>query len=623
MRAKTIRVWIIASACLFLIIFLVLSVSMTDYKAVVMDSLYLECTANGQKAELSLWKDETEGGYYLFLPSWFSGETSNIVWRYSDSAGTIKIDGTPYPAGSIWQDMGQEVLHSFEIQGLRGEQLLSSTLQVLTSANLPSMFVAVEDKEDLLNAEEFSNKQYLESGYVIIRDQTGELLCHEELTEFKVRGNVTAAYDKKPFTFSFAEPVGVLGMEPGIKWNLLANATDGSYIRNKIIEELAGKSIDAYEPQGEFAELYLNGEYQGLYLITEAVVIGENRLDISEEDNWFIEMELDFRAREDSTQIITDRGQIFIIHSDTGVLEIEKEQIRKRLNDIESALYAADGISEISGKHLGELIDLRSFAEAWLVEELSGDHDIGVASQFMYAGKEEASLWYAGPVWDFDGIMTNVNTPMYAVPEALTGVVEISRPEGDPNQNRWLAAMYNNYEFQVLVQEKYKEIFRENYKEILEKRIDQYVESVERSAVLDAFRWHEQRLNWWFTIPKELDIPDEGGYKRYDTLSLEIQVVKDFMARKMEFLDKLWIEGREFCVVEIRNSAPFLNPEYNQTLYYWVEKGMPIQNLPEYENAGYRFEGYYALDSHELIANGSRIDENRILEGIWIEEGAE
>ena len=624
MRAKTVRIWMIASACLFLVLFLILSVSMTDYQEVVMDSLYLECRANGQKVELSLWEDETDGGYYLFLPSWFSGEDHEIIWHYANGMGTIKIkiDGTSYPAGSSWQENGQEETYSFEIQGPWGEQLLSSTLQVLTSENLPSLFVAVEDKDDLISDEEFTNKKYLESGYIQIRNETGELLCQKELSRFKVRGNLTAELDKKPFSFSFREPVSVLGMEPGIKWNLLANATDGSYIRNKIIRDLALESIDAYEPQGEFAELYINGEYQGLYLVTEAVEIGENRLEISAENNWFIEMELDFRAREDPTQIITDRGQIFIIHSDTGVSEIEKEGIKKRLNDIESALFAENGISEISGRPLRELIDLESFAEAWLVEELSGDHDIGITSQFMYAGKEENAIWYAGPVWDFDGIMTNVNTPMYAVPEALTGIVEMSRPEDDNNQNRWLSAMYRHGEFQALVQAKYKEIFRENYKEILEKRIDQYVGTVARSAVLDALRWHRYRLSWWFVIPEGLEIPDTGGYERYDTLGVEIEIVKDFMSRKMEFLDKLWIEGREFCIVEIRNSASFLDPGYNQTLFYWVERGTAIQHLPKYEAEGWRFEGYFDKDYHDLITDGFIIEYHRIVEGIWVEEGA-
>ncbi len=57
----------------------------------------------------------------------------------------------------------------------------------------------------------------------------------DSLTKFKVRGNLTATLEKKPFTFTLPAPLSLCGMEPAYKWNLLANATDGSYIRNKLV----------------------------------------------------------------------------------------------------------------------------------------------------------------------------------------------------------------------------------------------------------------------------------------------------------------------------------------------------------------------------------------------------
>lgn len=617
MRGKTVRAWMLGSAVVILVVSCWISFRTTDYKQDIIEGLVVEGTADGKTVELAFWQDESDGKYYLFLPSWFQGQSGEFVLHYSDRMGKIKIDGEALSDGSLWKEDGLETEHRLEIQDIFGDTLLDTSLQVLASEKLPSIFVAVEEKNGILWEEEFANKQYLETGFLEMRDTDGELLYQGELEEFKVRGNLTATYGKKPFTFSFEEPISVLGMDAACKWNLLANATDGSYIRNKIIRDLAYESIDAYEPEGEFAELFLNGEYQGLYLLTEAVEIGENRLEISAEENWFIEMELNFRAREDATSMITERGQIFIVHTETGISDAEKERILARLNDIESALFADDGISTISGKSLEQLIDLESFAEAWLVEELSGDHDIGITSQFAYALKEEDSIWYSGPVWDFDGIMTNVNTPMYGVPEALTGVIEMSRPDDNPNQNRWLAAMWRHPQFQEIVKEKYKSVFRDNYERILEQRIGGYAAQIRRSAVLDAFRWHDDRLGWWFVVPEGLEVPTQGTYDSFDTLDFSIDIVKDFMSRKLAFLDKLWIDDREFCVVEVRNSATFLDQGYNQTLYYWVEKGTPIENLPHYENEEYRFEGYYDKDSGELIADGFVIEYDRILEGRW------
>ena len=49
-------------------------------------------------------------------------------------------------------------------------------------------------------------------------------------------------------------------------------------------------------------------------------------------------MELDFRMEEETPYVITDRGQIFAVVSDSYVPPEQKEQIRFLVNDIESAL---------------------------------------------------------------------------------------------------------------------------------------------------------------------------------------------------------------------------------------------------------------------------------------------
>ena len=99
-------------------------------------------------------------------------------------------------------------------------------------------------------------------------------------------------------------------------------------------------------------------------------------------------------------------------------------------------------------------------------------------------------------------------------------------------------------------------------------------------------------------------------------------MVMDFLSRKKEFLDRLLVEKRDYCVVEVRNGAPFLNQDYNQTLYFWVEKGTGIEGLPCYEDERYRFLGYEDSVSGRIISNGSVIQEDCVLEGIWEEKDA-
>lgn len=612
------RIFLVASACLALMGMLAISYMGTDYEKKILDGLSVKCAADGEEIKLALWEDEESGIYYLFLPSCFAGKSREFTFDYEDKAGVLSINGTPYRSGTVWTDSGGEEIYEIELRSPLGRSYMKKSMQVLSSENLPVIMITAEDEKDLLRTDEFENKKYIETGSMVMLDENGKTVCRENLKRLKVRGNLTATLDKKPLTFSFHNPVGLCGMSPAVKWNLLANATDGSYIRNKLVLDLANKCTDDYEPDGEFVEVYLNGIYQGLYLLTEAVQVDDNRLALSPDENWFLEIELDFRKEEDISYVTTDRGQIFAILLDAGTNGQggEKEQIEYMLNDIESALFAGDGISGISGKPLPELIDLDSWAVAWLVQEISGDHDTGIASQFSYTKSKKEPVLYAGPVWDFDGTMGNVNTALYTNPAALTTSIEKTRPEGNANQNRWLAAMYRNEKFREALEEKYRLVFRKNLEEILNGCLDGYQELISRSAVLDALRWHEKRLGWQFVLPKGLSIPEGNDYSRFDTLDIHINMVREFLAEKKNFLDRLWVEGRDFCIVEVRCDAPFLNQDYNQTMYYWIERGQPIEGLPVHETEGYRFMGYQN-EKGESVADGSIITEDTVLEGEW------
>lgn len=611
----------VVSACLALTGMLAASYISTDYEKEIMSGLSFVCAADGQEIKLGLWEDGESGIYYLFLPSCFAGKIKEFCLCYEDKMGVLSINGMPYRDGDVFTDSGGEEIYDIELKDPFGRSYMKKPMQVLSSGNLPAIMITTEDEKDLLRTDEFKNKEYIETGDMVMLDGNGKTVCQEKLRRFKVRGNLTATLDKKPFTFSFYHPVGLCGMAPAVKWNLLANATDNSYIRNKLILDLANKCTDAYEPDGEFVELYLNGNFQGLYLLTEAVQVADNRLELSPDESWFLEIELDFRKEEGMSYVTTDRGQLFEILLDDGTDEqsgesLEKEQIAYMLNDIESALFAEDGISGLSGKALPELIDLDSWAVAWLVQEISGDHDTGIASQFSYTRSKTEPVLYAGPVWDFDGTMGNVNTAMFKNPAALLTSIEQTRTAGDANQNRWLAAMYRNSEFRETVAEKYKYVFRENLEEILDSYLDGYEELISRSAVLDALRWHEKRLGWQFVLPEGLVIPEGNDYKRFADLDAQINMVREFLTEKKEFLDKLWVEGRDFCVIEVRCDATFLNQDYNQTMYFWIERGQPIEGLPIYETEEYQFLGYKNQDG-ESVTDGTVMAEDAVLYGEW------
>ena len=81
------------------------------------------------------------------------------------------------------------------------------------------------------------------------------------------------------------------------------------------------------------------------------------------------------------------------------------------------------------------------------------------------------------------------------------------------------------------------------------------------------------------------------------------------------------MEDRDFCIVEVRNDAPFLNQDYNQTLYYWVEKGGCLTVLPDYEEEGYLWKGYRDQQSGEIVTCNTPVTGDCVLEAVWEKTG--
>ena len=106
-------------------------------------------------------------------------------------------------------------------------------------------------------------------------------------SEIRIRGNSSRTFEKLPYLLNFLDDQGknndiaVMGMDAHHEWVLHGPYLDKSLIRNYLWYNLAGEVMD-YAPNVRFCELILNGEYRGLYLMTESVTAGDDcRLPLS------------------------------------------------------------------------------------------------------------------------------------------------------------------------------------------------------------------------------------------------------------------------------------------------------------------------------------------------------
>ncbi len=115
----------------------------------------------------------------------------------------------------------------------------------------------------------------------------------------RVRGNSTAVPEKKPYRLKFDEGQGMLGLNRGRafkSWCLMADYFDGSMLRTFGTFRFAKTLLNgrAYSADCTHVEVYLNGQYQGVYLLCEQTQIGRYRVNVPEKEDGDTSVEIGY-----------------------------------------------------------------------------------------------------------------------------------------------------------------------------------------------------------------------------------------------------------------------------------------------------------------------------------------
>ena len=77
-------------------------------------------------------------------------------------------------------------------------------------------------------------------------------------------------------------------------------------------------------------------------------------------------------------------GDLYTIKEPAHASEVQVDYISTFINDMEKALLAEDGINPDTGMHYTEYIDLHSFVQKYILEELTKNNGAGATSSFFY-----------------------------------------------------------------------------------------------------------------------------------------------------------------------------------------------------------------------------------------------
>ncbi len=376
-------------------------------------------------------------------------------------------------AQGYWMSLSEwEQLHS----GGGGNTAYSGTLPVVYIET--QNHAAITSKEDYINATFYIDA--LNTGYEPFASATSPLSM-----QIKGRGNYTwRDFDKKPYKIKFADKYAVLGMPANKHWCLMAYADDDlGYLRNPIGFQISSYLNLLWTPRYVPVELFLNGQYWGLYFLTEHVRIGKNRLPLKElEDNctnpdsitggWLVEID---NYREDGNVTLTEgNGQeVMITPKSPEILSsAERNYLSSQMNMINDRLYGS------SESQLQAILDFDEAAKYYLVQEILEDCESYHGSCFLYKERDKAGepqkKWCFGPVWDFgNSYMRYAGRFIY---------------DGPIWAQYWIGQLATWPAFQKAVKEQWY-IFYHDYKNRVRTDVEIFTSRVRQAAVLDGKRW--------------------------------------------------------------------------------------------------------------------------------------
>ena len=281
-------------------------------------------------------------------------------------------------------------------------QLLSNILSNI-KYNVKDIPVVFIEQDSFISSSEYKDARF----YVAYIDENGnyQVEAIERNGQIKIRGNSTANKVKNPYNIKFSSKVDLFGLGAGKKYCLMANLFDQTLLRNAVAIDLAQSLGLDYTSKYTMVEVYLNGECDGLYMLTTPVDVGENRVDIDEENDFLLEITTNHAKDNEHYKLTTDNmfapfQNLKLIVEDTDKMSAEAfSKLNSTFWQVNFAVYSGDW--ETIQKH----VDVESMAKYYLLHEYLKALDYCYDSTRFYY--EDGKL-HGGPVWDFDYGLGNI-----------------------------------------------------------------------------------------------------------------------------------------------------------------------------------------------------------------------
>ena len=295
-------------------------------------------------------------------------------------------------------------------------------------STIPVISVTTADEQPITSKTKYKNATITVSGATY---------PHYNVTlTAQIRGRGHSSFDGKAEQHEYAsknsyrlklnEKTNLLGVGDTADrdWVLISGKYDISALRNFLVWDLADRlGTIPYVPSCTWVNLYINGQYRGMYTLCEKIEVASDRVSIDEsasEDpdqvGYLVEYDLrgayESGAKKDLTYFYIpglDETFAWTIKSEVYTPEVTAA-IRTHLIACNEAILSGDQ------EKMAALVDMSSFVDMFILQEFSKNPDAGCSSFYMQRDAG-GKLCLTAP-WDFDFALGT-----YSVAQSTSGLM--------------------------------------------------------------------------------------------------------------------------------------------------------------------------------------------------------
>lgn len=425
----------------------------------------------GVDFDIPSYRDHNNKIFYLYLPcrADLSSVTFSVTHRDGTHSGPYTADFSDKEASGNESVMGNS--SQYEIRVMQ--------------SNLPSIMIEIDESYGTIAAMNGDADHATYTYGSMVATVTDEMAKErgwqtryesreEDATEscsmkMRGRGNATWRYAKKPYQLVTENSINLFGMGSAKKYILLANYNDAAFMRTQLALEMGHLLGVPYTSDYRQVDVFMNGKYLGLYMITEKVEVGISRVEIDHEDDILFEKD-NYASDEEfgfQTTYTNYKKRGFRVHSPEDATKMARAKQCMAL--AEAALY--NGNDEAFAKYF----DIESWAKMYLLQMYTMNNDAYYGSMYFYYNSDDGKLYACSP-WDFDwSFGVSYTTSAHYLDPMVFDVEGVE----------WMKPMMEHENFVIAVLDEY---FKNGGKELIESMpslVDRYAEENRLSAKMN------------------------------------------------------------------------------------------------------------------------------------------